>query len=108
LKFLKGYLPIASPHLLASDIVRALILVQEIIRRKAEPSLVVANTSAWGPGQLEGELDTGTWLTLPARVEHVFWERAEDLWKVVFQEFGARWLSRFLSNREIPLDPILN
>src|SRR4051812_40973287 len=25
--------------------------VQEIIRRKVEPSLVIANSSAWGPGQ---------------------------------------------------------
>src|SRR5262245_6933084 len=29
--------------------------VQEIIRRRAEPSLIIANYSGWGPGQLEGE-----------------------------------------------------
>src|SRR3954465_3315978 len=29
--------------------------VQEIIRRRPEPSLVIANYSGWGPGQLEGE-----------------------------------------------------
>ena len=40
--------------------------VQEIISRKPEPSLAVANYAGWGPGQLEGEFDEGSWLTLPA------------------------------------------
>lgn len=30
--------------------------VQELIEQRSEPSLVVANYSGWGPGQLDGEL----------------------------------------------------
>ena len=82
--------------------------VQEIIRRQPEPSLVIANTSAWGPGQLEGEFDTGSWLTLPARAEHIFWEWASGSLGGVFQEVGARRLSRFLGLRVVPLDPRWN
>jgi putative transcriptional regulator len=40
--------------------------VQEVISRKPEPLLAVANHSGWGPGQLEGEFDEGSWLSLPA------------------------------------------
>ena len=39
--------------------------VRGVIRSRPEPSLVVANYSGWGPGQLEGEFDVDSWLTLP-------------------------------------------
>src|SRR5207302_1388936 len=57
--------------------------VQEIIRERPEPSLVIANYSGWGPGQLEGEFGWDSWLTLPAKPEHVFWSGEKELWKVV-------------------------
>ena len=82
--------------------------VQAIIRRKVEPSLVIANSSAWGPGQLECEFGTGSWLTLPARAEHIFWGGEVDLWEAVFEEAGARRLSRFLGLRVVPNDPRWN
>ena len=40
--------------------------VQDLIDLRSEPSLVVANYSGWGPGQLDGELRADSWLTLPA------------------------------------------
>src|SRR3954454_21078247 len=41
------------------------VKAQEVASRKAEPSLVLANHAAWGPGQLEGEIGSGAWHTLP-------------------------------------------
>jgi putative transcriptional regulator len=82
--------------------------VQEVISRKVEPSLIVANYSGWGPGQLEGEFDWDSWLTLPAQVEHVFWDGDKDLWKVVVNEVNARKLSEFLKLGELPADPSMN
>lgn len=82
--------------------------VQEIIRLKPEPSLIIANYSGWGPGQLEGEFGWDSWLTLPAKVEHVFWAGVKDLWKVVVNEVNARKLSEFLKIREVPPDPRMN
>jgi putative transcriptional regulator len=82
--------------------------VQEVIRQRAEPSLVIANYSGWGPGQLEGEFDLDSWLTLPATVEYTFWTGSKDLWDVVVQEVNAKKLSEFLGLREVPPDPSLN
>jgi putative transcriptional regulator len=82
--------------------------VQEVLRRKADPSLVVANYSGWGPGQLEGEFGVDSWLTLPATVEHIFWDDVTDLWEVVVKAVNTTKLSEFLGIRDVPSDPSLN
>ncbi len=82
--------------------------VQKIIRQRAEPSLVIANYSGWAPGQLEGEFNWDSWVTLPANLEHVFWTGEKDLWNVVVSEVNARKLSDFLGLRGYPADPTLN
>ncbi len=83
-------------------------LVQQLVRRRVEPSLVVANYSGWGPAQLEGEFDLDSWLTLPATREHIFWEGPTDLWDVVVKAVQARKLSEFLGIKDAPADPSLN
>jgi putative transcriptional regulator len=82
--------------------------VQELIRLRPEPSLIIANYSGWGPGQLEGEFGWDSWLTLPATSDFVFWTAEKDLWKVVVNQVNARKLSEFLRIREMPSDPRLN
>ena len=82
--------------------------VQEIISRKPEPCLAVANYAGWGPGQLEGEFDEDYWLTLPATSEHVFWAGDKDLWKVLVNEVNAKKLSEFLGLGGMPPDPRVN
>ncbi len=82
--------------------------VQQIIRLRPEPSLVIANYSGWGPGQLEGEFGWDSWITLPATSDHVFWTGEKDLWKVVVSEVNAIKLSEFLKLKTRPADPRLN
>jgi putative transcriptional regulator len=82
--------------------------VQEIVRRQAQPSLIIANYSGWGKGQLESEFDLDSWLTLPAAFDHVFWSKSKDLWEVVVHEVNARKLTEFLGLRETPPDPSFN
>jgi putative transcriptional regulator len=69
---------------------------------------VIANYSGWGPGQLEGEFNWDSWVTLPAKAVHVFWTGKRDLWKTVVSEVNARKLSEFLRLKEMPEDPSLN
>ena len=82
--------------------------VQELIEQRSEPSLVVANYSGWGPGQLDGELRADSWLTLPATFDHVFWTGEKELWKVVVNQVRAQKLTALVGVRELPPDPSLN
>lgn len=82
--------------------------VQVLIRQRIEPSLIVANYSGWGPGQLEGEFDLDSWLTLPASAELTFWTGVKELWDFVVKAVNARKLSEFLGLRDVPADPSLN
>lgn len=82
--------------------------VRDLVRRKVEPSLTVANYAGWSAGQLESEIAMGSWVTLPARPELVFWDGAGDLWKRVMNEVNGRWLTDLLGGRRPPDDPRLN
>ena len=65
---------------------------------------VYAGYSGWGPGQLEREMDEGTWIVEPATVEDVFTEAPELLWSRVLRRKGPGYenLSR------TPYDPRMN
>jgi putative transcriptional regulator len=82
--------------------------VQELIEQRPEPSLVVANYSGWGPGQLDGEIRADSWLVLPASINHVFWDGEKDLWNVVVSKVKARQLIELVGLRVAPDDPSLN
>jgi putative transcriptional regulator len=82
--------------------------VHKVIHRRPEPSLVIANYSGWGPGQLEGEFQGDSWITLPATAEHVFWTGEKDLWKVTTGAVNSRKLFEFLRLKTLPEDPSLN
>ena len=82
--------------------------VREALFGKVEPSLILANYAGWGPGQLEGEFDLDSWLTLPATLETIFWEGEVDLWDATVRRINARKLSEFLGLGETPIDPSLN
>ncbi|MFO0953241.1 MAG: YqgE/AlgH family protein [Isosphaeraceae bacterium] len=82
--------------------------VREIVRTKPEPALAVANYSGWAPGQLEGEIETGSWVTLPARSRHVFWEGEGELWRAVMKEYNARQFTSLFHLKGVPDDPTVN
>jgi putative transcriptional regulator len=65
---------------------------------------VFAGYAGWGPGQLEAELAGETWLVEPARVEDVFREDGDDLWRAVLERKGGRY--RLIAR--MPEDPSRN
>lgn len=58
---------------------------------------VFAGYSGWGPGQLEGELERGDWLTLPAEAEFVFRAEPYEVWDDLLAK-------SFQAKRLLPLD----
>lgn len=50
---------------------------------------VYVGYAGWGPGQLDGELDEGSWIVEPARADDVFTEEPEELWSTVLRRKGG-------------------
>ena len=65
---------------------------------------VFAGHTGWGPGQLDAELEEGSWLLEPATPEDVFHPDPSHLWEDVLQRKGRG----FEVLRLMPDDPSLN
>lgn len=60
--------------------------------------------AGWGPGQLEGELEEGSWVVEPAVPDDAFTPEPGSLWRRVLERKGPRYamLAR------VPFDPSTN
>jgi putative transcriptional regulator len=63
--------------------------------------------AGWAGGQLEGELQTGSWLTVRAAVDEVFGPH-DELWKGVCSRIGRQIVVPRLPPACLPEDPQLN
>ena len=50
---------------------------------------VYAGYAGWGPGQLDDELEEGSWIVEPARLEDVFTDDPDELWSAVLRRKGG-------------------
>jgi putative transcriptional regulator len=72
-------------------------------------ALFYVGHSGWGPGQLETELAEGSWLVLPATLEHVFGDHDTNaLWKETMTEVGRRQVQSVIPIKHVPDNPRLN
>ncbi len=62
------------------------------------------NYSGWGPGQLESELDIGSWVIARADADRVF-DDSEDQWTRLMRELT---LGQYIKPEMIPEDPSMN
>jgi putative transcriptional regulator len=65
---------------------------------------VFAGYAGWGPGQLDDELDEGSWIVEPALPQDVFTDDPDDLWSEVLRRKGGPFGVLSL----MPLDPSAN
>ncbi|MDH5761008.1 MAG: YqgE/AlgH family protein [Gemmatimonadota bacterium] len=78
--------------------------VPAAIRESVLRARVFAGYSGWGPGQLEAEMASNSWIIEPARVEDVFTDAPDLLWSRVLERKGGEY--RTLSR--MPFDPSMN
>jgi putative transcriptional regulator len=60
--------------------------------------------SGWGPGQLESEMKTGSWITIPADPAVVFEKDPARVWSEILSTLGEEY--RLYA--DMPFDPSLN
>jgi putative transcriptional regulator len=60
--------------------------------------------AGWEQGQLEAELETGSWLVVSATAQHVF-GHSDKLWSDLTNQLT---LGRWIDPKNIPPDPSVN
>ena len=60
--------------------------------------------SGWGPGQLESEMKTGSWITLPADSTMVFEKNPAEVWREILLTLG----DPYRKYADMPFDPSCN
>ena len=74
------------------ELLGRLIERQEELRREGPSSeifRVFCGYSGWGKGQLDHELETGSWLVQPASAEFVFSTPADKMWMRTMEKVGG-------------------
>jgi putative transcriptional regulator len=74
------------------------------VRPSVEAARVFAGYAGWGPGQLEEEIESGSWFTFSALPGDVFMNRPDDLWAMVLRRQGGL----VAAVAHYPPDPTLN
>lgn len=81
--------------------------LNRIVREPKNLFRIFSGYTGWAAGQLEGELQVGGWLTLPANNEYIFGD-AEEMWKKASQQVGEAITTPLLGDIDTPDDPSFN
>ena len=76
-----------------------------VIQESTTRMRVFAGHSGWAPGQLSDEMETGSWLTLPAEADQVFGPDEHEQWSKLMARVT---LGRWIDPSQIPDDPNVN
>jgi len=71
------------------------------------PAKFFVGYAGWGPGQLEGELEAGAWMTMPAKTQHIF-DADADLWNILRRQVTIQATWPWIRPDLIPDDPTVN
>lgn len=80
--------------------------LESLVMQAQGPKKFFLGFAGWSPGQLEGELEEGVWVTLLASYDHVFYSD-EDLWRRLIREAQSPILAA-LNIKHVPQDPSMN
>jgi putative transcriptional regulator len=81
--------------------------IDRLIEQQVQPARYFVGYAGWAPGQLENELEQGSWLTTPAQLDDVFGNE-EELWERLRNRIAKTNILDALNIRHYPDDPSLN
>lgn len=81
--------------------------LEQLVTSNSQPARYFIGYSGWGAGQLEGEMEAGGWLTIPARPEDLF-HNPEGFWELTIRRISGRSVLKSLGIEEFPRDPSTN
>jgi len=81
--------------------------IERFIAESATESKFFAGYAGWTAGQLEAEVEEGSWMTLPATAGAIFGD-AERLWSSLVRKLGLAKIWPGLDPERIPEDPSVN
>lgn len=64
--------------------------------------------AGWSRGQLESEIADGSWLSIPASPDFVFYNEQNDMWALAMREAGMAFYRDVLGIEDFPNDVALN
>jgi putative transcriptional regulator len=76
----------------------------EKLRDALQSVRVFAGYAGWAPGQLEGEIEAGSWFVFDALPGDAFVNRPDDLWQMVLRRQGGLTAAVAI----FPADPTMN
>lgn len=82
--------------------------IERIVREECYPFRLFTGYAGWGDGQLEQEMEMGSWLIADAHCEDIFCDEDDELWDRVSQSIGLDILTPIFGNLDPPDDPSLN
>src|SRR5918992_5550149 len=77
--------------------------IEWLLKYNEAPIKYFVGYSGWAAGQLENEMESGSWFTLPAEEGQIF-DGGEELWSKLFT---AATLGKWIDPARIPDDPSL-
>jgi putative transcriptional regulator len=67
----------------------SLDVLRQVAAQPADHVKLLLGYAGWGPGQLEGELAQGAWLSAPVSSRLIFEVEPEDMWAQVLRDLGV-------------------
>lgn len=81
--------------------------IEGLVQENRAPMKFFVNYAGWGAGQLEAEIDEGSWLAVPATPKVIF-EGDEHLWSDLIRATSRVGVAGMVDPKRIPDDPSVN
>jgi putative transcriptional regulator len=81
--------------------------IAKLVESGTSPTKFFLGYAGWGAGQIEQELESASWLTAPAKPDHIF-ESSDELWHELHRAASRASHASWIPPSIMPDDPSMN